>query len=257
MCYCAAQPLQLTAGLASSFEWHVIPTSELHNVMQHWWVGLWAWNQPEGCLSYTRKLWLGLPRFITYVWILWVLMVNEKDATPETDIYSEGWCMKPTFHLLRLSGTKNSRPVGDNWPKCQSTHTLSYCALYWASVAPVLHKFFVVEMLCNNFMNQRMRNFRKFLVNFIKSKTVLINPGLQIFSDEGQVPRLSLIVNLWSALIKHSTPLSHIWLIRYTFPIHCNKLTVNFNWIDISCIQKPNYSSHFTTNGILDFLTQF
>jgi hypothetical protein len=40
-------------------------------------------------------------------------------------------------------------------------------------------------------------------------------------------------------------------------PIHCNKLTVNFNRTDILCIQKPNYRSHVTLGGILDFLTTF
>jgi hypothetical protein len=68
---------------------------------------------------------------------------------------------------------------------------------------------------------------------------------------------LLLIVNICPTLIKHSTPLSHIWLIRYTFPIHCSKLTVNFNRTDILCIQKPIYCSHLTLGAILDFLTYF
>jgi hypothetical protein len=38
-----------------------------------------------------------------------------------------------------------------------------------------------------------------------------------------------------------------------TFAIHCNKLIVKFNQMDITCIQKPNYSSHFTIGGVLGF----
>jgi hypothetical protein len=64
-------------------------------------------------------------------------------------------------------------------------------------------------------MNQRMRNLRKFLVNFIKSETrlcldVLRNPVFQALSDEGRAPGSLLIVNVCPALIQHSTPLSHI-----------------------------------------------
>jgi hypothetical protein len=106
-------------------------------------------------------------------------------------------------------------------------------------------------MLCNNFMNQWMRNLRKFLMNFTKSEMpvcpdVLINPVFQVLSDEGPVPGSLLIVNVCPPLIKHLTPLSHIWLIHYTFPIHCNKLTANFNWTDILYIQKPKtaHTSH-------------
>jgi hypothetical protein len=54
---------------------------------------------------------------------------------------------------------------------------------------------------------------------------VLINPVFQVLSHEGRAPGSLLIVNIFPALIKHSTPLSHIWLIHYTFPIHRNKLT--------------------------------
>jgi hypothetical protein len=88
----------------------------------------------------------------------------------------------------------------------------------------------------------RTRNLKKFLKNSIKSETpvcpdVLINPVCQALSDEGRAP--GSLVNVCPVLIKHSTPLSHIWLIHYTFPILCNKLTVNFNPTDILCIQKP------------------
>jgi hypothetical protein len=59
---------------------------------------------------------------------------------------------------------------------------------------------------------------------------VLISPVFQELSDEGQVPGSLLIVNICPALIKHSTPVFHIYLIHYTFPILYNKLMVNFNW---------------------------
>jgi hypothetical protein len=72
---------------------------------------------------------------------------------------------------------------------------------------------------------------------------VLIGPLFQVFSDERRAPGSPLIVNVCPALVKRSTPFSHIWLIHYTFPIHCNKLTVNFNRTDILCIQKPNYGA--------------
>jgi hypothetical protein len=83
------------------------------------------------------------------------------------------------------------------------------------------------------------------------------DPIFQVFSDEGRALGLLLIVNICPALIKYSTPFSHIWLVHYTFPIHWNKLMVNFNGRDIFCIQKPNYCSHFTLRGIFDFLTNF
>jgi hypothetical protein len=52
-------------------------------------------------------------------------------------------------------------------------------------------------------------------MTFIKSDTlvcpdVLINPVFQVLSDEGQAPGSLLIVNVCHALMKHSTPLSHI-----------------------------------------------
>jgi hypothetical protein len=47
---------------------------------------------------------------------------------------------------------------------------------------------------------------------------VLINPVFQVLSDEGEASVSLLIVNVCPAPIKHSTPLSHIWLIHYTFP---------------------------------------
>jgi hypothetical protein len=61
----------------------------------------------------------------------------------------------------------------------------------------------------------RTRNLRKFLMNFIKRETpvcpdVLINPFFQDLSGEGRAPGSLLIVNVCPALIKHSTPLSHI-----------------------------------------------
>jgi hypothetical protein len=99
---------------------------------------------------------------------------------------------------------------------------------------------------------------------FIRSETpvcpvVLISPVFQVLSDKGQASESLLIVNVCPAIVKHETPLSNISLIHYTrtFPIHCNKLTVNFHLMDILCIQKPNYSSHFTIGEILDFLTHF
>jgi hypothetical protein len=64
-------------------------------------------------------------------------------------------------------------------------------------------------------MNQRTRNLRKFLINFITSEMavcpdVLINHAFQVLSDEGQVPGSLVIANACPALVKHSTPLSHI-----------------------------------------------
>jgi hypothetical protein len=52
-------------------------------------------------------------------------------------------------------------------------------------------------------------------MNFIRSQTpvcpdVLINPVLQVLSDEGQAPGSLLIVNVCPALIKHLMPLPHI-----------------------------------------------
>jgi hypothetical protein len=99
-------------------------------------------------------------------------------------------------------------------------------------------------------------------MNFIESETpvsadVLINPVFQVLGDEGRAPRSLLIVNVCPPLIKHSTSLSRISLIHYTFPINCNTLNENFNRTGILYIQKPNYRSHFTLGGILYFLTNF
>jgi hypothetical protein len=68
---------------------------------------------------------------------------------------------------------------------------------------------------------------------------VLINPVFQVVGDEGWAPGSLLIVNVCHALIKHSTPFPHNCLIHYTFPIHCNKLTVNFNRTDITHFYIP------------------
>lgn len=56
--------------------------------------------------------------------------------------------------------------------------------------------FFVVEMLRNNFMDQRARNLKKFLMNFIKSEmpvcpNVLINPVFQVLSVKRQAPGIT------------------------------------------------------------------
>jgi hypothetical protein len=116
---------------------------------------------------------------------------------------------------------------------------------------------FLVEMSRYNFMDHTTRIFRKVFMIFIQSETPVCHPVLQVISDEGWVFESFHIVNVCPALFEHSTPLSRVCIIHYTFPIHCNKLTVYFNRRDILCVQKPNYSSHFTTGGILDFLTNF
>lgn len=189
------------------------------------------------------------------------------------------WCHYRDWHLLsgmmcetRVSspGTMNIWPknLSPSWwwnaPKMSKKHPCGCCyAPQWASMAPMLHNFVCTrDMLHNNLTNQRMRNLWKFLTNSIKRETpvchnVLIYSVFQVFSDEGQARRSLLIMNVCAALAKHSVPLFHIWLIHYTFPICCNKLTINFNQMDVSCIQRPNYSSHFTIGWILGFLTHF
>jgi hypothetical protein len=60
----------------------------------------------------------------------------------------------------------------------------------------------------------------------------------------------------WTFVLPSSN-LRHHFLTFDSLPVHCNKLRVNFNLMDILCIQKPNYSSYFTIGGILDILTHF
>jgi hypothetical protein len=72
---------------------------------------------------------------------------------------------------------------------------------------------------------------------------VLINPVFQVLSDEGRLPGSLLIVNICPALIKHLTPLSHIRLIHYTFPI----LTISYpslscSWGHIICSSPANWT---------------
>lgn len=70
-------------------------------------------------------------------------------------------------------------------------------------------------MLHNNCINQRKRNLRKFLMNFIKSETpvrpdLLITPLFQVLIDEGWASGLFLVVKVCPALVKNSTAFSHI-----------------------------------------------
>jgi hypothetical protein len=60
-------------------------------------------------------------------------------------------------------------------------------------------------------------------MNFIKSKLpvfpdVLNNTGFQVLIHEGWVPGLLLSLNVYPDLVKHSAPLSGIYLFHYTFP---------------------------------------
>jgi hypothetical protein len=173
-------------------------------------------------------------------------------------VLSQMMCVKQIFHVLWLSGPKNGNLLGDDAPNTWKQH-LYICFVLSSKHLwhPSCSNFFVVEMLHNNFMHQQIT----FHMNFIYSKMpvcpdMLISPIFQVLSDVGQAPK-SFIMNACPALVKHSTSLSHIWLTHYTFPIHCNKLTVNFNRMDTLCIQKPSYSSHFTIGGILNFLANF
>jgi hypothetical protein len=168
--------------------------------------------------------------------------------------------VKPIFHLLWISSTKKKFPLYDNEPKIKA----SLLTLMLFSEHPLyqlcLH-FFVLETLLNNLTNQQMINLWTFLMNFLKCEMLvrsdaLINCVFHVLSDKERMSR-SLIMKVCPALIKHFRPFPHIWLIHYTFSIHCNKQTVHFNSTDILCIKKSNYSSQFTTERFLDFLTHF
>jgi hypothetical protein len=50
-----------------------------------------------------------------------------------------------------------------------SAHAFFFLWSSAASVAPTLYKFFVPEMLAENFMKKGSRNLREFLVQFVKS----------------------------------------------------------------------------------------
>jgi hypothetical protein len=112
-------------------------------------------------------------------------------------------------------------------------------------------------------MNEQMRNFRTFLMHFINSEMpvcpdVLMRPVFQIISNEGQLLRVQVIVNICPALFKQFHHCCIIFdLIHHTFPIYCDKLMVHLNLMDILCTQKPNSSLHFKIDWTFYFLTHF
>jgi hypothetical protein len=112
--------------------------------------------------------------------ILWVLMVNENDATTEIGIYSQGWCVKPVFHLLGLwiSGPKTYLPLGDGTlQKCQrSIHVVAVMLLSEHPWHPCYTILFVLEIcsitilqineweICGNFSQILSREKRLFVI---------------------------------------------------------------------------------------------
>jgi hypothetical protein len=73
-----------------------------------------------------------------------------------------------------------------------------------------------------------------------------INPVYQVLSDDRQASLSSFIAH-----IKQMT-LTHVPLVHDTFPIHINKLAMDFGRVNDFRIQKCNHRTHLTTDGIGD-----
>ncbi|GFV87612.1 uncharacterized protein TNCV_778961 [Trichonephila clavipes] len=80
---------------------------------------------------------------------------------------------------------------------------------------------------------------------------------LQTIIENRKHPTPCFIMNSDSHIIELSNPVSHRYITCYIFTINLYKLTINFNWLNIPCVQKMEYKKHFTVGGIGSRLKQF
>jgi hypothetical protein len=78
------------------------------------------------------------------------------------------------------------------------------------------------------------------------------NPVFQILGDDRWASRSRFIVHICPSPIKHTTTLTHIPLIHDTFPIHFDKLAMDFSKVNIFRFQKSDHRTHLTIGGISD-----
>jgi hypothetical protein len=81
---------------------------------------------------------------------------------------------------------------------------------------------------------------------------VSINPVFQILGDDVQASRSRFIVPICPSPFKQTTPLMHIPLVHDTFPIHFDKLAMDFSRANVFHVQKSNHQTHLTICGISD-----
>ncbi|GBM78006.1 hypothetical protein AVEN_33661-1 [Araneus ventricosus] len=64
-------------------------------------------------------------------------------------------------------------------------------------------------------------------------------------------------MNIGAPIIELPYPFSNHSIRHYIFTINLYKLTMNFSWLNVLCVQKPYYRTHFTTGVIGNRLQHF
>lgn len=134
-----------------------------------------------------------------------------------------------------------------------SIHPLVF--IYERSWDPTGTNFSISELDCDRPIESRSRNVWK---NFMKltnsEQPVFTNESIRavshIFGDDTRAPRSRLIQHTCPSHIKQMTPYMHSPLIHDTFPIHFNKLEMNFGRANVFRIQKSNYPTHLKIHGM-------
>jgi hypothetical protein len=107
--------------------------------------------------------------------------------------------------------------------------------------------FSVSELKCESLRGQIAKHVGR-------QTSWIISPGFQILGDDRQAPVSHFIVQISPSPIKQTTPLMHISLIHYTFPIDTDKLAIDFGRTKVFYIQKSGHQVHITIGRIIDRL---
>jgi len=86
---------------------------------------------------------------------------------------------------------------------------------------------------------------------------LLFNCTHQIFIHHRRSAAPRIIMHIFASFIKQSHPSPYHWTTHGMFSIHVTKLTMNFSWCHVLCIQETDYRPHFTCGGILYFLKRY
>jgi hypothetical protein len=81
---------------------------------------------------------------------------------------------------------------------------------------------------------------------------MIINPVFQTLGDDRLASRSCFNVHIGPSPIKQTTPLTHIPLVYYTFPIQFKELVMNFGRVNVFRVQKSNHRTLLTISGISD-----
>jgi hypothetical protein len=80
---------------------------------------------------------------------------------------------------------------------------------------------------------------------------VSINPAFQILGDDRRASISCFILHICSSLIKQTAPLTHIPLVHDTFPIHFDKLAMDFGRLNVFSVQKSNHRCTSQSAGLV------